>query len=125
MAWLPPAGMRGRMHEFDPRPGGRYQMSLVYESPDRAAPGKTTEDADVVEGRFVELVPSERVVQGVTFDSDDPAFAGVMTMHWILTPAGDGTDVSVRAEDVPVGIRKEDHDAGLRSSLENLAAFVE
>jgi len=35
-----------------------------------------------------------------------------------------GTRVTVRAENVPAGIRKQDHDAGLRSSLENLARHV-
>ena len=35
-----------------------------------------------------------------------------------------GTRVIILAEDVPEGIRKEDHDAGLRSSLENLARYL-
>ena len=26
VAWLPPDGMRGRMHAFDARPGGGYEM---------------------------------------------------------------------------------------------------
>lgn len=33
---------------------------------------------------LVELVPGERVVQRVTFESDDPAFACAMTMTWSL-----------------------------------------
>jgi hypothetical protein len=33
--------------------------------------------------------------------------------------------IAIRCENVPEGIRKEDHDAGLKSSLDNLAAFTE
>ncbi len=33
--------------------------------------------------------------------------------------------VTVTAENVPNGISRADHDAGLRSSLDNLAGFVE
>jgi len=33
--------------------------------------------------------------------------------------------VTVRCEDVPAGIRPEDHQAGLASTLNNLAEFVE
>jgi len=48
-----------------------------------------------------------------------------MIMTWVLTPAVDGTLVEVLAEDVPVGISKEDHQAGMESSLANLARLVE
>ena len=47
-----------------------------------------------------------------------------MRMVWDLEPAPGGTRVIFLAEDVPEGISKEDHDAGLKSSLENLAAYV-
>ncbi|GII04219.1 hypothetical protein Pta02_62270 [Planobispora takensis] len=29
-AWLPPAGMRGRIERWDPRPGGGFRMVLTY-----------------------------------------------------------------------------------------------
>lgn len=120
--WLPPAGMTGKMHHFDPRPGGTYRMTLTYET---AGAGKSSDDTDVVEGTFVEFVPNDRVVQEVVFASDDPAFAGTMTMSWTLALAAGGTVVEIIAENVPSGISKDDHDAGLRSTLENLAALVE
>ena len=40
-AWLPPKGMKGAFEHFEPRPGGRYRMTLTYEAPDPATPGKT------------------------------------------------------------------------------------
>jgi uncharacterized protein YndB with AHSA1/START domain len=124
-AWLPPTGMTGKVLAFDPRPGGGYRMALDYDAPDHAAPGKTSEHGDVVESRFVELVPGKRIVQAVEFESDDPAFAGVMTMTWSLEAAQGGTRVAIVCENVPAGIRKQDHDVGLRSTLANLARFVE
>jgi uncharacterized protein YndB with AHSA1/START domain len=123
-AWLPPGGMTGRFERFDARPGGSYRMVLTY-SDASGAPGKATADSDIVEARFVDIVPGERVVQAVDFVSDDPAYAGTMIMSWELSPAAAGTRVSIVAEDVPDGISAEDHAAGLDSSLVNLAAYVE
>ena len=58
------------------------------------------------------------------FVSDDPAFSGTMTMTWEIGAVDAGSHVEFRAEDVPQGISAEDHQAGLTSSLENLAAYV-
>ncbi|MEV6785353.1 SRPBCC family protein [Streptomyces sp. NPDC051098] len=123
-AWLPPDGMRGRMERWDPRPGGGFRMVLTYLDAD-GSPGKTSDATDVVDVGFAELVPSERVVQTAVFEADDPAYAGTMTMTWDLTPVGDGTEVTVTATDVPPGIGQGDHEAGIASSLANLASYVE
>jgi uncharacterized protein YndB with AHSA1/START domain len=122
-AWLPPDGMSGRFERFDARPGGSYRLVLTYA--DGSTQGKATADSDIVEARFVELVPGARVVQAVEFVSDDPAHAGTMTMTWEVTAADAGARVDIRADDVPAGISAEDHAAGLASSLANLAAYVE
>ena len=68
---------------------------------------------------------NERVVQLVEFESEDPAFSGEMTMTWLLVPVARGTQVTIRAENVPEGIPPEDHEEGMRSTLANLARFVE
>jgi uncharacterized protein YndB with AHSA1/START domain len=123
LAWLPPSGMTGRFERFDARPGGSYRLILTYDDPD-AAGGKATAGSDVVEARFVDIVEGERVVQAVDFVSDDPAFAGTMTMTWEVRELGDGTEVRITADDVPDGISAEDHAEGLASSLSNLAAYL-
>lgn len=125
MSWLPPSGMTGRVLAYDFRPGGEYRIELTYR--DEAAPGsgKTTGHTDVSEGRFLELTPSRRIKQSVRFDSSDPAFAGEMTMTWSFEPTERGALVTITADDVPPGISEADHDAGLRSSLDQLAALVE
>jgi uncharacterized protein YndB with AHSA1/START domain len=124
LAWLPPEGMTGRFERFDARPGGSYRLVLTYNDA-RGAPGKATADSDIVEARFVQLVPGWRVVQEVDFVADDPAYAGTMTMTWTATAAGGGTRVDLVATDVPDGISAEDHATGLAASLANLAAYLE
>jgi uncharacterized protein YndB with AHSA1/START domain len=123
LKWLPPGGMRGEMLEFDLRPGGHYRMILRYD--DAGIVGKTGENSDDVAVRFLDLVPGALVSQAVDFVSDDPAFAGTMVMNWLLRPVPEGTEITIRAENVPSGISAEDHAEGLSSSLENLARFLE
>jgi len=125
VSWLPPKGMKGQILAFDARAGGAFQMSLTYLEPDHSTQGKTSEHTDVVTGKFLELVPNERIVQLIEFQSENPAFAGEMIMTWTFTAVPEGTAAAIVCENVPVGIRKEDHDVGLRSSLENLAGYTE
>jgi uncharacterized protein YndB with AHSA1/START domain len=124
MKWLPPATMRGRALEYDFREGGRYRIELVYGDAVPSGVAKTGERTDVSAGRFLRLEPGRCIVQSVEFESEDPAFSGEMTMTWLLEPAGSGTKVTVVAEHVPRGISKSDHEAGIKSSLENLAKSV-
>jgi len=122
-AWLPPEGMRGRIDRWDPRSGGGFRMVLTYlDAAD--SPGKTSEGTDVVDIGFVDLVPTERVVQRAVFEADDPSFAGTMTMTWELTATPEGTEVTVTATDVPPGVDQADHEAGMASSLANLTSHL-
>lgn len=123
-AWLPPDGMSGRIERWDPRPGGGFRMTLTYLDA-AGSPGKSSDATDVVDVEFADLAPSERLVTRAVFEADDPAFAGTMTMTWHLAPAGDGTEVTVTATGVPPGIDQTVHEAGIASSLANLASYVE
>ncbi|WP_043770088.1 SRPBCC family protein [Algiphilus aromaticivorans] len=123
--WRPPAGMRCEVHTFDAREGGGFCMTFAYSDAGHAVAGKTSKHADVFEGRFVELVPDARVVERIDFVSEDPAFFGPMTVVTSLTPVAGGTEVTITCKDVPSGIRREDHQVGLRSTLANLAAYTE
>jgi uncharacterized protein YndB with AHSA1/START domain len=123
-AWLPPEGMRGRIDLWDPRPGGGFRMELTYVDAS-GSPGKTSDATDVVDVSFAELLPPTCVVQHAEFTAEDPAYAGVMTMTWQLDATGDGTEVAVTATNVPPGIDQQAHEAGIASSLANLAAYVE
>lgn len=124
-AWLSPGEMTGKVHEFDAQVGGRYRMSLFYPASEQVNRGKTSEREDRFTARFVELSPPGRIVQAITFDTDDLAFAGEMTMVVTLEDREGATEVTIVFEHIPSGIRPEDNDAGTRSSLEKLARFVE
>src|ERR1700750_3097622 len=115
--------MTALSERFTPRPGGSYRLVLTYTDASGAR-GKATADSDIVEVRYVDIVPGERVVQAVDFVSDDPAYAGTMTMTWGVTAVEAGTRVDIVAEDVPDGVSAEDHAAGHSSSLGKLAAYV-
>lgn len=124
VSWRPPKGMTAKVFAFDPRPGGSYRMAFIYPESEHGR-GKTSADADVFEGRFVELVPDEKIVEVVSFESGDPAFQGEMTVTTTLTPVRDGTKVSFTAANVPPGISEADDRAGMESTLKNLAMFIE
>ena len=121
-AWLPPEGMTGRLERFDPVVGGGFRMVLTYEVPE--GKGKFTDDSDVADTRIAALEPPNRVVWEVDFPSDDPAFAGTMTMAWSFAAGEVGSLVTVQCTDVPPGIDPHDHAVGLASSLEQLEKVV-
>ena len=116
--------MTGRAPLFEPWEGGRYRIELSY--PDEpGAGGKTGPRSDVSHGIFLEVDPGRRIVQSAEFESGDPAFAGEMILTWSFRDTGEGAEVTVSASNVPPGISEADHQAGLASSLANLARFVE
>ncbi|MCV7066329.1 SRPBCC domain-containing protein [Mycolicibacterium farcinogenes] len=122
-AWRVPAGMHSEVHEFDARVGGAFRISLHYESPD--AVGKTSGHTDTYHGHFAELVPNERVVESIEFESDDPALAGTMTMTTTVTESGDGTEVCIAHDGIPDAVDPGDNETGTRMALAALAAWVE
>jgi uncharacterized protein YndB with AHSA1/START domain len=123
--WQAPGEMTGVVHEFDARVSGGYQMSLFYPETEQEARGKTAAREDRFTARYVELTPPSRIVEAITFDTTDPAFAGEMTMAVTLAERDGGTEVTLVFEHLPAGIRPEDNEEGTRLSLEKLARFVE
>jgi uncharacterized protein YndB with AHSA1/START domain len=117
--------MTGKVHTFDLRVGGGYEMSLFYAASDKENRGKTEGKEDRFAVRFLELIPSEKIVEAVNFSSDNPDFSGEMTMEITLEPTDNGTRVTFLYKNIPIGIRPEDNEAGTRSSLEKLARYAE
>lgn len=122
-AWRVPDGMSSHVHEFDPREGGSFRISLTYDTPGQA--GKSAAHTDTYHGRFLRLVPDEQVIEEFEFETDDPDLRSTMTMTTTLTDAGDGTDVLVRHEGVPDRVPAADNETGTRMALANLARLVE
>lgn len=123
--WLVPGDMIGKVHSFDHRVGGGYQMSLFYPSSEDASQGKTADREDRYTARFVELTPPERIVEAINFDSSDPTFSGEMIMEAVFEAEDEGTTVTLLFKNLPSGIRPEDNEAGTQSSLDKLARYVE
>jgi uncharacterized protein YndB with AHSA1/START domain len=120
-SWRVPDNMTGHVHTFEAREGGAFRMSLTYN--DRSA-GKTSEGTDTFEGRFVQLVPDEKIVEVIEFESPDQQFAGRMTMTTSLADADGGTEITVRCDGLPPGVRAEDNELGTAQALRKLAALV-
>jgi len=72
-AWMVPTGMTSHVRAFEGREGGTFRISLTYDTP--TGVGKTTAHTDTFHGRFVKLVPNERVVEAVEFETADPRCA--------------------------------------------------
>jgi uncharacterized protein YndB with AHSA1/START domain len=123
--WLAPGKMTGKVHSFDLKVGGGYRMSLFYPQSEKESRGKTSGREDRFTSRFVELTPPKKIVQTITFDSDNSAFSGEMIMEVIFEVKDIGTRVTIMFRNIPSGIRPGDNEAGTRSTLEKLARYVE
>jgi uncharacterized protein YndB with AHSA1/START domain len=121
--WRVPTGMTSHVHEFDAREGGSFRISLTYDVSNGT--GKSTAHTDTYHGHFVKLVPNERVVEVLEFETTDPELRGEMTITTTLADADDGTDVHVVHDGIPRGVPATDNETGTRMSLANLAALVE
>lgn len=121
--WMVPQGMTSHVHEFEAREGGAFRISLTYDEP--TGTGKTSAHTDTYHGHFVTLVPNERVVEVMEFETDDPGMRGEMTISFTLSDADGGTDLVAVHSNLPPALSAADNELGWRMSLDNLAALVE
>jgi len=121
--WMVPPGMTSDVHAFEAREGGEFRISLTYDAPSGA--GKTTAHTDTFHGRFVALVPNERVVEVLEFETADPSLQGEMTITISLDDADGGTDVRIVHDSLPRGLSPVDNQVGWQLSLAKLAALAE
>lgn len=121
--WRVPKGMRGEVHEFEAREGGKFRVSLTYEDP-RAA-GKSSAHTDTYHGHFVRLVPNEMVLEVLEFETTDPKLRGEMTITFSLCDEASGTRIDAVHDGVPAIVPRADNELGWNMSLANLAQLVE
>ncbi len=112
--WLPPNGFTCTVHHMDPQVGGSHKMSFR---------NFTTGHGHSFGGRYVELVPHERLVYTDKFD--DPNLPGEMRVTVTLKKVSVGTEVNIVQDDVPDAIPIEACYLGWQESLRNLAKLVE
>lgn len=122
--WKVPNGMTSHVHAFEGREGGTFRISLTYDAA-TGVTGKTTARTDTYHGRFVKLVPNERVVEVDEFETADPELRGEMTITFTLADADGGTEVFAVHDGLPPGVSTDDNEAGWRMALAKLAALVE
>ncbi len=115
--------MTSAVHEFDARVGGRFRISLTYDSPDRT--GKSSAHTDTYHGHFAEIVPNERVVEVLEFETDDPAVRGEMTMSITLRANDGGTELAADHTGLPPGVDPADNELGWNEALDRLAGLVD
>jgi uncharacterized protein YndB with AHSA1/START domain len=116
--------MTGEVHEFDARVGGHYRMTLTEAIADHGVPGKSDRHTDAFRGTFVELVPGERVVEAIEFETDDPEPAGPMTVITTFAESDGITEVNIRHDHLPSGVRRQFDDLGTRPSSARLRAHL-
>lgn len=122
--WLAPYGMTGKIHDFDLKVGGGYEMSLYYK--DNKTQGKTSGNEDRFSATFTEIKPFERVVQTINFQSDNSKFKDEMTMEVQLDKLDtNSTKVTIIFRNIPTGIDPKDNEDGTEQSLQKLAKFIE
>jgi uncharacterized protein YndB with AHSA1/START domain len=112
--WLPPNGFACTVHQLDARVGGSHRMSFR---------NFTTGNGHSFGGRYLELVPHQRLRYTDTFD--DPNLPGEMTVTVSLKKVAVGTELNITQEGVPDAIPVEACYLGWQQSLENLAKLVE
>jgi uncharacterized protein YndB with AHSA1/START domain len=112
--WLPPHGFTGKVHEMDARVGGGYRMSFTNFG---------TGNSHAFGGKFLELVPGQRIRHTDRFD--DPNLPGEMVTTVTLKKVAVGTELNVVQEGVPGVIPAEACYLGWQESLQLLAQLVE
>ncbi len=112
--WLPPHGFTGKVEHVDARVGGTYRMSFTNFS---------NGQSHAFGGRYLELVPNERIRHTDTFD--DPNLPGEMRTTISLRPVSCGTEVDIVQEGIPAVIPPEACYLGWQESLLLLAQLVE
>jgi uncharacterized protein YndB with AHSA1/START domain len=112
--WLPPNGYACTVHNFDAKVGGTFRMSFR---------NFTTGKSHSFGGKYVELVPGERLRYTDTFD--DPNLPGEMQVTVTLKQVSVGTELTIVQEGIPDAIPAEACYLGWQDSLRNLAMLVE
>ena len=79
---------------------------------------------DTYHGLFEQLVPNQRVVEILEFESSDPQMQGLMRITTELTPERSGTRLSAVHENLPSAVSLSDNEEGWGQSMAQLAALL-
>jgi len=112
--WLPPHGFTCKVHQLDAKVGGTYKMSFTNFS---------TGHIHSFGGKYLELVPNERIRH--TDEFDDPNLPGEMQTTISIRQVSCGIELDIVQEGIPAAIPPEACNLGWQESLTLLAQLVE
>lgn len=112
--WMAPNGFTAKVHHIEPRVGGTYKMSFR---------NFTTGSSHSFGGKYLELVPNERIRHTDAFD--DPNLPGEMQITVTIKPVLVGIELQIVQEGIPDVIPVEACYLGWQESLTLLAQLVE
>jgi len=112
--WLPPNGFTAKMHQMEPKVGGKFRMSFT-----NFGNGQSHSFG----GEYLELKPNERLRYTDKFD--DPNLPGLITVTVDLRKVSCGTELNVVQEGIPEVIPAEMCYLGWQDSLTLLGKLVE
>lgn len=112
--WLPPNGYTCKVEHLDARVGGSFRMAFRNFS---------TGNANAFGGRYLELVPNERL--RYTDQFDDSNLPGEMVTTVVMRAVACGTELDIVQEGIPEVIPTEFCYLGWQDSLDHLARLVE
>jgi len=112
--WLPPHGFTGKVHSIEARVGGSYKMSFK---------NFTTGESHSFGGKYLELVPNERIRHTDRFD--DANLPGEMITTINIKQVSVGVELNVVQEGIPEAIPAEACYLGWQESLTLLTQLVE
>jgi uncharacterized protein YndB with AHSA1/START domain len=112
--WMPPFGFTGKVHHIDAKVGGTFKMSFT---------NFTTATSHSFGGKYLELVPNERLSYTDAFD--DPNLPGEMHVIVTLKEVSVGTELTIEQAGIPTVIPLDACYLGWQQSLAQLAQLVE
>ena len=112
--WLPPNGFTCNVHHLDAKVGGTHKLSFR---------NFTTGESQSFGGKYLELVPGERLRYTDKFD--DPNLPGELQVTVTLKQVSVGTEINIVQEGIPDAIPAEACYLGWQESLRSLARLVE
>jgi uncharacterized protein YndB with AHSA1/START domain len=112
--WVPPDGFTCTVHHLDAKVGGTHRMSFT---------NFTTGNSHSFGGKYLEVVPGERICYTDSFD--DSNLPGEMTVTVTLKRVSVGTELTIVQEGIPAVIPVEACYLGWQQSLSYLAKLVE
>lgn len=112
--WLPPNGFTCKVHSLDAKVGGTYRMTFT---------NFTTKNGHSFGGKYVELVPNEKIRYTDKFENSN--LPGEMMTTVSLKKVSCGTELNIIQEGIPDAIPTEMCYLGWQESLMLLAKLIE